>query len=82
MKILKTLVCKRSVKLDGRRTSVSIENEFWDGLREIAGGQRLSISELVNQIARNRDNINLSSSIRLYVFNHFRALAQKAANNF
>ena len=79
MKILKTLICKRSVILGGRKTSVSIENEFWDGLREIAVSQRLSIAELVTQIARNRDNINLSSSIRLYVFNHFRARAQVAA---
>ena len=68
---MKTLIIKRSVVLNGHKTSVSLENEFWDALREIADGQHTSMSALVRQVAES-NNSNLSSSIRLFVLNHFR----------
>lgn len=70
---MKSAIIKRSVMLDGHKTSVSLENEFWEGLREIAGRQKANLSSLVRQIDRNRSNGNLSSAIRVFVFNHFRA---------
>lgn len=69
---MKSAIVKRSVVLDGHKTSVSLENEFWEGLREIAGRQKANLSSLVRQIDRNRSNGNLSSAIRVFVFNHFR----------
>ena len=68
---MKSAIIKRSVVLDGHKTSVSLENEFWEGLREIAGRQKANLSSLVRQIDRTRVNGNLSSAIRVYVFNHF-----------
>ena len=44
--IVKTLIIKRSVVLDGHKTSVSLENEFWDGLHEIARHENLKTSAL------------------------------------
>lgn len=72
---MKTAIIKRSIVLDGHKTSVSLENEFWDGLRDIAERNRANLSALVRQIDHDRKNGNLSSAIRVYVFNHFRARA-------
>ena len=72
---MKTAIIKRSIVLDGHKTSVSLENEFWEGLREIAERNRANLSSLVRQIDHDRKNGNLSSAIRVFVFNHFRARA-------
>jgi predicted DNA-binding ribbon-helix-helix protein len=72
---MKSLIVKRSIILNGHKTSVSLENEFWDGVRSIADGQQIKLSTLVQQIDRERTNRNLSSAIRIFVFNHFRAPA-------
>ena len=80
---MKSVIVKRSIVLNGHKTSVSLENEFWDGLREIADGQKNKLSAVVQQIDRERSNRNLSSAIRVYVFNHFRTRvsgARTAAN--
>lgn len=69
---MKTAIIKRSIVLDGHKTSVSLEDEFWDGLREIAEKNRTNVSNLVRQIDHERKVGNLSSAIRVHVFNHFR----------
>ena len=69
----KTAVIKRSIFINGHKTSVSLENEFWDGLHEIARQKSETVAMLVEQIDHSRDNCNLSSAIRTFVFNHFRA---------
>jgi predicted DNA-binding ribbon-helix-helix protein len=69
---MQTAVIKRSIVLDGHKTSVSLENEFWHGLREIAARENTSLSTLVGKIDRERYSCNLSSAIRVFVFNYFR----------
>jgi predicted DNA-binding ribbon-helix-helix protein len=69
---MKTAVIKRSIILAGHKTSVSLENEFWDGLREVVSDRNKSLSAVVDEIDRDRDNCNLSSAIRVYVFTYFR----------
>jgi len=69
---MKSVIIKRSIVLNGHKTSVSLENEFWDGLRQIADAQKSKVSAMVQRIDRERTNRNLSSAIRIYVFNHFR----------
>ena len=69
-----TLIVKRSVVLNGAKTSVSLENKFWDGLQEIARNENLTNSALVERIAGGRrESDNLSSEIRVFVLDHFRA---------
>ena len=70
---MKSRIIKRSIKIDGHKSSVSLENEFWDGLHEIARQKSGTVAMLVEQIDHSRDNCNLSSAIRTFVFNHFRA---------
>jgi len=77
VQVMKSVVIKRSVLISGRKTSVSLENEFWDALHEIAEHQNLALSALVEQIDKDRDNINLSSAIRVFVFTYFRLLNQE-----
>lgn len=57
---------KRSVVIAGHRTSISLENAFWDALRDLAAARDLSVNQLVTEIDRNRRG-NLSSAIRTYV---------------
>jgi predicted DNA-binding ribbon-helix-helix protein len=74
---MKTAVIKRSIFINGRKTSVSLENEFWDALREIAAQAKIALSTLVEQIDAERNNINLSSAIRVFVFNHYRPSSRR-----
>jgi predicted DNA-binding ribbon-helix-helix protein len=77
---MQTAVIKRSIVLDGHKTSVSLENEFWHGLREIAGRENISLSGLVGKIDGARNSCNLSSAIRVHVFNYFRAHIDRLEN--
>jgi predicted DNA-binding ribbon-helix-helix protein len=71
----KSRVKKRSIVIAGHKTSMSLENEFWDALREIAAQQGATMSALVSTIDTNRQHQNLSSMIRLFVLDHYRAQA-------
>ncbi len=71
MRSLRSTVFNRSVILGGRKTSVSLEDEFWDGLHEIGRRENISLAKLVDQIDRERESINLSSAIRVHVFSYF-----------
>lgn len=62
---------KRSVVVAGHRTSVSLENVFWDHLRAVAKARRISVNELVTEIDRDRDG-SLSSAIRVFVLHDLR----------
>jgi predicted DNA-binding ribbon-helix-helix protein len=69
---------KRSVTIDGHRTSVSLEDAFWSELAAIARRRGLSLNALVGEIdhARSRNGRgepgNLSSALRLYVLDDLR----------
>ena len=64
-------IIKRSVIINGRKTSVSLEDPFWEGLRLIAKDRNLGLSKLVQEIYETSTSENLSSSIRLHVLRHY-----------
>jgi len=64
-------IIKRSVRISGHPTSISIEPAFWDALREIATLRQLSVSALLAMIDAGRDG-NLSSAIRVFVLDSCR----------
>jgi predicted DNA-binding ribbon-helix-helix protein len=70
--IMKSQVVKRSIVIAGHKTSVSLEDAFWDDLREIATGKDKTLSDLVAEIDSTRQQGNLSSAIRLYVLENVR----------
>ena len=70
----KSQVVKRSIVIDGHKTSVSIEEPFWQTLKEIARERAVKVSTLVASIKAGRgENSNLSSAIRVYILSHVRA---------
>ena len=69
---MKSLVAKRSIVAAGHKTSVSLEDAFWQGLKEIARGRNITLSELVAAIDSGRRQGNLSSAIRLFVLEFYR----------
>ena len=73
----KSKVLKRSIVLDGHKTSISLEEDFWTALKEIAATQNARISELVATVDRTRKHGNLSSSLRLYVLDYYQQSARK-----
>ena len=75
---MKSPVVKRSIVVAGHKTSVSLEEAFWSGMKEISSARHLTLSELVGEIDGNRQQGNLSSAIRLFVLEHFRARAASA----
>jgi predicted DNA-binding ribbon-helix-helix protein len=76
---MKSAIIKRSIELNGHKTSVSLEDEFWSSLRTIAHQKNLSLPGLLQAIDVSREGANLSSAIRVYVLTHFRALAASQA---
>lgn len=74
-------VVKRSIVIAGHKTSVSLEDAFWLALKQIANDRRISLSDLVATIDIDRRHGNLSSAIRLFILDHFRAqIAQRRPN--
>lgn len=67
---MKSRVIKRSIVIAGHRTSVSIEEAFWQGLKDIALSRKTTLCELVASIDSGRRHGNLSSAIRLFVLDH------------
>ena len=76
----KSLVIKRSIVVGGHKTSVSLEDDFWAALREIALGDRATLSGLVGSIDSQRQHGNLSSAVRLFVLNHYRQRIEAEAS--
>ena len=78
---MKSAIIKRSVVINGHKTSVSLEQPFWNILREIAEAEQKTVSAVLRQIDDARRQPNLSSSVRLYVLEHVRAQAGKRKPN-
>jgi predicted DNA-binding ribbon-helix-helix protein len=75
----KTAVHKHSIFINARKTSVSLEDVFWSGMEDIARHKNLTLPALVGRIDRDRKTSNLSSAIRIYVFNYARSRIGKSS---
>jgi predicted DNA-binding ribbon-helix-helix protein len=75
---MKSAIIKRSVVIAGKKTSVSLEDTFWLGLKEIAVQKRMPLASILDTIADGRDTANLSSAVRQYVMQHFYNLAMQS----
>jgi predicted DNA-binding ribbon-helix-helix protein len=69
---MKSSVVKRSVVIAGHKTSVTLEDAFWNDLRKIATEREMTLSDLVSKINSERQYGNLSSAIRLFVLDFYR----------
>jgi predicted DNA-binding ribbon-helix-helix protein len=68
---MKSPVIKRSIVIARQKTSVSLEDAFWEGLKEIACGRQTTLSDLVTSIDVERQHGNLSSCLRLFVLDYY-----------
>ena len=68
---MQSVVKKRSIMVGGRKTSISLENEFWDALNLIARTRNTSTSVIVESIATERPQ-NLSSAVRVFILDYYR----------
>jgi predicted DNA-binding ribbon-helix-helix protein len=69
---MKSKVVKRSIVIAGHKTSVSLEDAFWEALKELAAKRDLTLSDVVAEIDATRAQGNLSSAIRLFVLENVR----------
>ena len=70
---MRSAIVKRSIVIAGHKTSVTLEDEFWSALKEIARSRKVTLSDLVAEVDTHRRQANLSSAIRVFVLNHYRA---------
>ena len=78
---MKSSVVKRSISVGGHKTNISLEDAFWDGLREIAHSRDMTISAIVADIDMRRRHANLSSAVRLFVLEQTQAQAAAAVSD-
>ena len=78
---MKSLVVKRSIHLRGRKTSVSLEDEFRNALKEIASDRNVTLSELVGDVDAQRQHGNFSSALRLFALEYYRSKAAEQLSN-
>ena len=72
-------VRKGSLTINRRKTSISLEEAFWDQLRALARSHNMTMSDFVSDVERSRRNGNLSSAVRLAVIEALKAQAGRAA---
>jgi predicted DNA-binding ribbon-helix-helix protein len=75
----KSPIVKRGVLFAGHKTSVSLEDAFWNAVREIAAKRGVTIGKLVSAIDNKRRHENLSSTLRVFVLRYYRVLAKRRA---
>lgn len=69
---MNSTVKKRSFVIGSHNTSISLEDSFWTSLRQIAREHETTVGEIVRKLAGSRDGGNLSSTIRVFVLDHYR----------
>ena len=69
---MKSPVIKRSIIVDGHKTSITLEDAFWSSLKEIAQAQGATVAQTVTEIDKTRQRANLSSAVRLFVLDWVR----------
>ena len=68
---MKSTVIKRSIICAGHQTSVTLEDAFWNGFKEIAAERDMTLGRVVATIDGRRTQSNLSSAIRLFVLDYY-----------
>ena len=72
---MSSTVKKRSIIIDGHKTSISLEDNFWASLKHIASARSTTVSDVIASLDAARENGNLSSAIRVFVLAHYRGMA-------
>ena len=79
----KSLVHRRSIDFGGRKIGLSLEDAFWNAVKDIAAAQGTTIERLlayINSERRQRQHSNFSSAIRLFVLDYYRPATPRGRN--
>jgi predicted DNA-binding ribbon-helix-helix protein len=74
---MKSGIVKRSVVVANHKTSISLEDGFWEGLKEIARARNLTLSSVISGVDTDRRGGNLSSTLRVFILDHYKAEASR-----
>ena len=74
---MNSAIVKRSIVLSGHKTSISLEDAFWDGLKALADARNVSVASLVHDIDASRGENNLSSAVRQFVLGRYVEINRK-----
>ncbi|MEC9368979.1 MAG: ribbon-helix-helix domain-containing protein [Pseudomonadota bacterium] len=69
---------KRSLMIAGHPTSLSLEDNFWRALLEVAASKGISVATLIEQIDKSRGHAGLSGAVRVYLLEHYRDTARRS----
>ncbi len=64
---------KRSFSIRGHRTSISLEQPFWEALKDASGRERISLAALIARIDERRGAAGLSSAVRVWILDYVRS---------
>jgi predicted DNA-binding ribbon-helix-helix protein len=76
---MKSKIARRTIIIGGRKTSLSLEDAFWNEFKMIAAERSTTLSELVSSINSSRKQPNLTSAIRLFVLNYYMHAGERQA---
>lgn len=68
----------RNIVVNGHRTSMRLESEFWDALQEICAREGMTVNQICTQVYRQRGKASLTAAIRVYVIAYFRETAAQS----
>ena len=72
---MKTLLLSRNVTINGRRTSLRLEQASWEAIDEICGCEGVSLHELCTMIENQRNGSSRTSAVRAFIVTYFRTAA-------
>lgn len=70
---------KHSFNISGHQTSITLEDEFWQALKQIAADKNQSLAQIIIEIDNKRSDENLSSAVRLYILRYYQDLVEAAS---
>lgn len=68
---MKSAIIKRSIVVAGHKTSISLEDIFWNALKDLSAEKNIPVSAMVDSIDKTRNGVNLSSALRQHIMQHY-----------
>lgn len=74
------MLVSRNVTVSGRRTSIRLEPEMWDGLMEICSRENITSHQLATLVDRCRHRSSLTAKLRVFILAYFRTASTEAGH--
>ena len=74
------MLINRNIRVNGRRTSIRLEPEFWAGLADIAQRERVTIDRLCTEVDRGAGKLSRTAAVRVFIMSYMALLSQHNAD--